>query len=214
MNHNLNLMPFQDEPFNGDPFVENIVLTLKKIFDIKLAIETGTCLGGTTCFLAENFELVRSIEANPDYAAIAINKLQSMGSRSANCGVHIGKSEDLLPIVLDGIQPDGYVFFFLDAHWGPSCPLLQELETIAYKSKVHGFVPIIAIHDFKVPDSPSLGYDSFNFQDFELGWIKPYIDNIYNQPHLFEWNHFYNDDSRSAGAKRGVIYIVPKQRHV
>lgn len=212
MNHNLNLMPFQDEPFNGDPFIENTVLNLKKMFQIKLAIETGTCLGGTTKFLAENFETAHSIEANPDYAAVAIERLQRSGI--GNCHVHIGKSEDMLPIILDQLEPEGYVFFFLDAHWGSICPLKDELDIISCSSKIHGFVPVLAIHDMKVPDSPSLGFDQHNGQDFEIDWLSPEIDKIYNRPELFEWTHFHNDDRRSAGAKRGIVYIVPKQYEV
>jgi hypothetical protein len=38
------LMPFQDEPFNGDPYVQVEFLNLKDRFSVMNVIETGSCL--------------------------------------------------------------------------------------------------------------------------------------------------------------------------
>ena len=43
-----NLMPFQDLPFNGDFQTETEFLKLRDKFNIKIAIETGSCLFTTS----------------------------------------------------------------------------------------------------------------------------------------------------------------------
>ena len=65
------LMPHQLEPFNGDSFICDEVLKLKNQFDIKKVIETGTCFGGTTVFLAKNFQKVHTVEYSEQYYVIA-----------------------------------------------------------------------------------------------------------------------------------------------
>ena len=65
------LMPHQMEPFNGDIFIEQEFLKLKEQFKIDTAVETGTCFGSTTKFLAKHFKKVVSIEISPGYLEIA-----------------------------------------------------------------------------------------------------------------------------------------------
>lgn len=187
------LMPYQDKPFNADVFIEQEFIALRDRFNITTAIETGTCLGYTTLWLAKNFEKVYTIELNKQYCDLARAKFLQYPNITS---IH-GNSED----ILRHLRIDGQALFFLDAHWGNNCPLLGELYAI---SKMN-IKPVIAIHDFFVPDS-SLGYDAFKGQIFNLLWITKQLNYIYG---VSKWNHHYNSDEKAEGARRGIIYIYP-----
>lgn len=200
-----NLMPFQDAPFNGDEFIEQEFLKLKHRFDIEAAVETGTCLGSTTLFLANNFEKVFTVEINKEYLRIALQKFIS----HKNINTYLGDSPTILSTELSKLS--NKTIFFLDAHYLAAkdnrvethCPLLDELAAIANA----GLKPIITIHDMKVPGEPQLGFDFFSGQPFTLEWIRPELDSIYG---VGSYEYYYNSDEKSQGAKRGIIYITPK----
>lgn len=187
-----NLMPFQNEPFNGDRYIEQEFLKLKARFNIRNAVETGTCLGSTTIFLSNNFEKVYTIEISRSFLNIARQKFIS----HKNIEVFEGDSVEVLSNNLNHLNDQ--TIYFLDAHWLDNCPLKNELCAIK------GRKPVIVIHDFYVPGS-SLGYDSYNGQPFTFEWLKPQIDAIYDG-----YEYYYNTDEKSEGAKRGVLYITPK----
>lgn len=100
---------------------------------------------------------------------------------------------------IDDTQP----LIFLDAHWYKN-PLLSELHAIA----THGIKPVIAIHDFKVPDHPELGYDVYAKQNitYDFAYIKESIENIYGKD-----GYEYHYNSEATGDKRGCIFIYPKE---
>jgi len=183
-------------PFNGDNFIANNFLKLKEKFNIENAVETGTFEGGTTIFLAQNFKNVFSIECDEP----SFKKAES-NIKNANVNVNLifGKSEEVLPSILNTISNN--TIFYLDAHWYNDCPLKNELQLI----KKFNLKPIIAIHDFLVPDSKKLGYDVYNGQSFTYEWLKEELDAIYDK----KYNYFYNNDIDSEGAMRGIIYIFP-----
>lgn len=200
-----NIMPFQLEPFNGDTFVQDNFLKLRDKYHIKTIVETGTAFGGTTKFLCENFEEVYSVEVNKKYYDIAEQRLCEF----KNLGLINADSSNALHSIVDfiiSINYDKSVLFFLDAHWENKCPLIEELNAISKLNK-SGINPIIVIHDFKVPNEPQLGYDSYNGQEFTFKWIKPHLDNIYG---IDNYTYFYNTNETSTQVKRGVIYIEPK----
>ena len=188
------LMPFQDKPFNGDTFICNEFLNLKHKFNLKTAIETGSCVYSTTKWLGLNFKEVFTVEVNKDFAVWGRDKIEGM----PHVGAFIQDSVEFLK----ALPPKENAIFFLDAHWGDFCPLLSELEVIAkYKN------PVIAIHDFKVPNEPTLGYDNINGQAFEFDWIKPSLEAIYG---VDGYDYYYNSNEKSTEIKRGIIYITPK----
>lgn len=191
-----NLMPFQNEAFNGDNFIEQEFLKLKHRFDIETAVETGTCLGSTTLFLSNNFKIVHTIEINQSYLKIAKQKFISR----SNITAHLGDSSKILRPILSGV--DNKTILFLDAHWNQHCPLKDELRQILWSS----LRPVIAIHDFQVPGT-SLGFDSYGGQPFNIEWIRQELDSIYGAK---SYEYYYNSDEQSEGAKRGVVYIMPK----
>lgn len=191
------LMPHQEIAFNGDEYICLEFIKLKDRFQIATAIETGSAVGGTTNWLAGNFEKVYSIEINETYLEFAKQRCSS----HSNIVFYKGDSPRVLSYTLNRVGDR--TIYFLDAHWQKDCPLKKELAAIAKA----GIKPVIAIHDFKVPGT-SLGFDSYNGQPFTIEWIAQDLDSIYGAD---DYEYYYNSDEMSGGAKRGIIYITPKQ---
>lgn len=193
------LMPYQMFPWNGDHHLAAEVLRLKEAHGLTMAIETGTCLGSTTMWLAENFlERVITMEINLDFISIAERRSQMVSLYHEQW---IGDSALMMPAVVDILNDlNSSAFMFLDAHWNQYCPLLHELAAIS-KSKVK---PCILIHDFFVPGT-DFGYDKMpDGKPFNLELIQGHLDRIYGKG---KWKHNY--PTEVAGARRGWISIEP-----
>lgn len=195
----MNLMPFQEEPFNGDTFICEEFLKLKQIHSITTAIETGSCLYSTTKWLGENFDKVLTVEVNKEFADHGSEKIKHL----LNVGAFIDDSVLFLHKTLPDIPTDESVILFLDAHWNDNCPLLQELSAINLLNTKKP--PVIAIHDFYT-GNPELGFDSYGGQPFVWDWISPYIQVLENKFGCY-YHHFFN--TQATGAKRGIVYIQP-----
>lgn len=185
--------------FEGDSFIKAEIQKLIDKFEITRIIETGTYLGGTTRQFAQMVKTVTTIELNDEH----FNKASENLKECKNVFIHKGSSPEFLKAFLAGKFASGIddnLLFFLDAHWGNYCPLLDELKIIAeFKLK-----PVIVIHDFKVPNRPDLGFDSYNGQDLDYNYIHASLMAIYGEK---DFNFHYNTEAE--GAKRGVIYIYP-----
>lgn len=184
--------------FEGDAFLQPIFESLVKKHKVSAIIETGTYLGSTTLKFAEIADIVFTIEYNAEYYNKAKKKIDKSGK---NIVQYFGSSARALPMVIDNTSQHENRLFFLDAHWGDNNPLLEELAAIAKA----GLKPVIAIHDFKVPDRLDLGFDSYGGQDYTWEWIAASIEQIYGKD---GYSYFYNNEA--TGAKRGVIFIEPK----
>lgn len=191
------LMPKQDQPFNGDHFVAEEFLKLKEKFKVDRAIELGTCVGGTTKWLGENFDVVQTIEINGTFQDFAKQRC----NRLTNIDFYLGSTVDKLAEVLacEGWKSE---LIFIDSHWN-TLPIFDELKII----KASGLKPVIAIHDFLVPNEPKLGFDSYEGVDISFVNIKSYIDDIYGED---GYDYHYNTDATSTEIKRGLIFIYPK----
>lgn len=193
------LMQNQNGALNEDVIAQKEFLFVKDKYNLKYAVETGTCLGYTTQFLSENYDIVHTIEIAPNFKEIAFeNRLKNL----QNVKMYEGSSSNMLINMINDLPSKDGIFIFLDAHWGQNCPLKDELNQIA-KANVK---PCIAIHDFVVPNNPELGFDSIDGQPFNYEWLKENIDSIYGEE---GYEYYYN--SESVGAKRGIIYINPKK---
>lgn len=184
--------------FEGDRHLGDEIKRLVDEYIVDWIVETGTYLGNTTLKLAEMSQYVHvcTVESNIGYYTEASMKfvgknITSFHADSADCLAR------LLPIIS---QKSSRTLFFLDAHWGPHNPLLRELELIAQLD----VNPVIVIHDFKVPDHPELGFDSYGGQDYDWAWIENSINQIYG-PNGFAYHY----NSIAEVAKRGVIFIEP-----
>lgn len=182
--------------YEGDSFIGLEIGKLVTKFQVEEIIETGTFIGSTTKRLLE-FAPVRSVEIVYRNYQQAVNNLEN--EQQDRLILAFGNSVTLLKEWLPKIK-DKSLLFFLDAHWHDYCPLLDEMKTIAE----NGIKPVIVIHDFKVPERPDLGFDSYKGQDFTFSYIKDAIELIYgHQGYAFHYNE------QAEGAKRGVIYIYP-----
>jgi hypothetical protein len=190
-------MPFQELPFNGDTFVCNEFLKLKELYNLNVAVETGSCLYSTTKWLGENFEKVHTVEINAEYAKAGVEKVLAMPNVKPEINDSVTYLKNLQLAETDR------AIFFLDAHWGQNCPLIEEMDAIAnMKLK---YPPIIVIHDFFTGDA-NLGWDEYNGQRFDYDWIEPKVSKMQSAyGHLYR--HYFN--MQAEGAKRGVIYLVP-----
>ena len=185
--------------FEGDTHLKESIQKLITDYNIKTVVETGTFKGSTTVQFANMVDKVYTTEVNPEYYKEAVGKFTENGK--TNIFHNLGSSVVVLPKILPEIPQPQTLLFFLDAHWGPNNPLLEELQIITdYKLK-----PVIVIHDFKVPGHPELGFDTYGGQDYDWDWIKDKIENIYGKE---SYTVTYND--KAVGMKRGVIFITPK----
>jgi hypothetical protein len=182
----------QDKPFAGDTYMERDFLALKQRFGIRTVIETGTCYGSTALWFADHFMKVITCESQDATYRIARERLAPCN----NVELRHGASQHELPNMIG--NSEGPILFFLDAHFETFCPLLDELKAIANS----GLKPVIAIHDFKVPDRPDLGFDTWGGQEFTLSWIHPHLEAIYGR-----YDYHYNNEA--TGQRRGIIYVYP-----
>jgi len=184
-----NLMPFQDEPFNGDTHLQDLFIRLRDTHNIKHVIELGTCLGSTTLWLSMNFERVSTVEINKEFLAEAQHKFEG----KTNIDSYLGDSRAVLPLLLDS----ECALIFIDSHWGANVPLRDELAIIADNNSNN----VIVIHDFQVPDR-DFGYDTYPDVIFNWNYISDLINLIYDYPKV-SYNRL------ATGAMRGVIVIEP-----
>ena len=183
--------------FENDSFAKEKMKAIITGNKIKTVIETGTYLGSTTKHFSAWTKQVHTIEVKESHFNTSLKALEDC----LNVKSHLGNSPEVLDRILSKINKKELLFFFLDAHWEAFNPLLDELKVIAK----HGFKPIIAIHDFKVPGHPEFGYDTYRGIVYERAWIEPSLINIYGKDgYSIEYN------SQATGAKRGIIYIMPK----
>lgn len=183
--------------FESDEIAAQRVKKLLQDFNVDLAVELGTYLGGTARRLAMMCQTVVTIEINIDHYARAAKTLEPCH----NVALLFGSTVDVLPILLRGLIHKS-LLFWVDSHWEANNPLLQELAIIAE----HKIKPVLCIHDFKVLGHPELGFDTYKDIVYEWSWIKPSIEMIYGvDGYEIEYN------SLAEGAKRGIVYITPKR---
>lgn len=186
------------EAFNRDTVVADTVVQLVKDLNIDCIVETGTHIGKTTAFLAEEFPSlsVYTVEVKFETFLMAERNLKRIGNVKQFCGSSEKILEQLLP-TLSGKR----ILFYLDAHWEDYWPLLDELKEIA---KTHQDSCCIVIDDFNVPNR-SFKYDSYKNQPLDLQFIHKDIKTIYTSPFSF-----FNDRTTRNPVAVGKIYCIPE----
>lgn len=180
--------------FNGDSHIARKIALLVRFYNVSTIIETGTLYGDTTRALALLAPKVITIEIDPSHTRIAQKNCHHL----SNVEFLVGNSPEVLQRILPLSTP---TLFYLDAHWGAYCPLIDELKVIA----AAGMRPVIAIHDFLVPGKP-FGFDTYSGQPYTLEWVRPSLQEIFG-PEGFRYHY----NTVADGANRGVIYIEPKR---
>jgi FkbM family methyltransferase len=111
---------------------EELILFLKRKFDLEDFVETGTFQGASAAWASRHFKRVFTIEANEALWRAARARHASL----ANTQFMLGTSPEQLTMLLPNLSRP---LFWLDAHWcGPhtagetaECPLLDEIAAIA-----------------------------------------------------------------------------------
>jgi hypothetical protein len=101
--------------------------------NVRVLVETGTCLGEMARKCSKYFKQIWTIELSETLAAEAAKRL----GKRRNVRVLRGESSGLLPQILTAIREP--VVFWLDAHYSggvtakgaTECPLVRELQIIA-----------------------------------------------------------------------------------
>ena len=195
------LMPFQELPFNGDTFVCKEFLKIKEQLDITVCVETGSCMYSTTQWMGQNFDRVHTVELNAEYAKHGVHKVNGM----SNVHPEINDSVVFLKELMSRLDKQDRVLYFLDAHWGHHCPLIEELDVMISSPTV--LPPVIAIHDWYTGDE-RFGWDEYNGQLFEYKWIEPKIKEL-EKAHGCIYTHYFNTEAENG--MRGLIYLIPKK---
>ena len=185
------IMNQHKDPFNGDSVLQGSIFSIIKSFDIQTVVETGSFTGSTSQWFSEHVDAVYGFETNPKYLKIA-------EERAPRVELILGDSAIDLPNLLSSYVR-GPVLFYLDAHWGESWPILDELRAIG-KSRLAG-QSIIVIHDYQTGD---LGYDSFMGQPLNEEYLKPVINDHFSNARLFS-----NKDA--VGLRRGTLFIIGEE---
>lgn len=169
------------KPFNSDLEFTQLAQEFIHNYRFQTAIETGTYRGSTTRWLAKEIGYVYTIETDE------IMYMNVDLSRNINIEHIYGKSETILPSILAKIPSDEKVFIYLDAHWGDSWPILDELRAIR-ESKVKCMV---VIDDMLVPNRPDIQFDSFKGLPLSIQYLTPVISHFHNISMYIPSNNTY-----------------------
>jgi hypothetical protein len=139
--------------WHKDTKLEAFVLDL--INDVKpdRIVETGTHMGWSTMWFADNFPTTKifTVEVDADF-------YKRSGENLAVYGDRVVRAHDSSPNFLAKIQPElqqGLTLFWLDAHWWPPVPLREECAEVAKLDKY-----VCLLDDFSVWE-PDFSGDTF-----------------------------------------------------
>lgn len=103
-----------------------LVKDLATFNDCNTLIETGTAMGDMVLSCVDIFELIYTIEMDPEYFKVAQERL----SRFGHANVVLGNSAEMLAEVIDSIDGEYKPLFYLDAHYsGPNTARWEESDT-------------------------------------------------------------------------------------
>lgn len=144
---------------------------LKEKWEIETIVETGTYLGDTTYWFADNFKYVNSIELNPEFLNKAMEKC-----KSKDIGFYLGYSVEYLPRIINNSQ--GRILFYLDS--SPDF-ILGELKMIASSN----IPPILVLHNYydleKISISLNRIYKEYTYY-FNDKMVGDKIQTLYIEP--------------------------------
>ena len=158
-------------PFNFDIHKAFDFCSIIDNSEIDLIVETGCNVGDTTEFLASRYldKKIVVCDVDPIYINLAKIRLQ----KYKNVEIYEVSSEYLI----NQINQEKNVLFYLDAHWNDYHPLEDELKSIK-----RGYV---MIDDFNIGCS-NFEYDTYQ-KKIDINILKPFTDEIYINNPLFEY---------------------------
>ena len=187
-------------PFNGQRRRQDLFLSVIHTCQPAAIIETGTCTGASTEFMAKVAKLpVYSVEVNLRYLGFAKMRLR----KYRNVQLSSGDSREFLKkfITGDAARYMGCpLLFYLDAHWGEDLPLSDEL-LIIFSSFGRA---IVMIDDFQVPGDAGYGYDDYGFgRALNREYIAPRVKQ-------FQLAEFYptTPSTAESSIRRGCVVLA------
>lgn len=147
------------EPLNGQAIRRRTFEHLVGRFCPDALVETGTFLGFTTHYLADQGVPVYTVEHSPGYFHLSRASLRGLG----NVRMILGDSAAALR-ALSRQRPFERPLLYLDAHWTERLPLAEELECIGQTWEE----ALVMIDDFRVPGQPGYGFDTYGGTALEL----------------------------------------------
>ncbi len=127
---------------------KELVMHLKRIFNVETFVETGTFKGKTTTWASTQFKNVYTVEFSESLFKDVVKNL----SKYSNIKCFFGSSPARLPEILNQLKAPA--IFWLDAHWcggstygaGDECPLMEEIELVISQKHQH----IIMVDDARL----------------------------------------------------------------
>ena len=192
--------------FNGDHLIWIEFTNLINKYNVNVIVETGTYKAQSTVDFATLGLVVHTTESRVPFYNEALSAIQSVKNPEL-IFPHFGDSPKILEEIIPPLAGSGQrIIFFLDAHWYNDNCLERELNVLA-NIDFQDVMPIILIHDIKVPDHPEYGFDLYKDRPISLEWIGPILDRIYG---VANFKHWYNTGiSEKATHNRGCVFIVP-----
>jgi hypothetical protein len=181
-------------PYSGCKYSKRVVEALIKAANVRNFVETGTFLGHTTRDVATTFPHLNIHTVELVFSTFKKNEDSFKNFKNIKA-VNGDSCKFLKDLTLD----DGPTLYYLDAHWGDSHPLREELAIIRDRAIGN---EIIVIDDFQVPNRP-FGYDwTPSGQVYNLEWIDGILGD--------DWVHFYKDQQDNDERATGQIFIFHK----
>ena len=164
---------------------------------IEAVVETGLNDGQSTLAFCKIAPKVYGIDYDPACVNCTINRLKEAGV--TNGEVLLGNSPDVLRDLMPRINPSN-TLFFLDAHWGGECPILEEIAAIPRDQGV------LVFHDFQVPGK-DFGWDHMLIK----GQYFP-LNYDFLRPSLIDWSPTHEIEYAKAvsASSRGFAFVYPK----
>lgn len=188
--------------WNENPHFAQVALSWFQKFGIRNAVETGTYMGHTCAWLADNLPgQVHSVELMPELFKAAQERFKD----NQRVKLWQGNSKDVMPQLLSQLAEVSLspLFVLLDAHAG-NCywPILDELRAIG-ESKFRNNC-LIVIDDFQVPGHPEFGFDEYNGQALNFQFVEKEL-----RAALPDLAFEYYGPPENIGIRRGKLVAFP-----
>ncbi|GGW61029.1 hypothetical protein ACIP4U_08165 [Streptomyces caelestis] len=187
---------YQSRPaLNGQRFRQEMFRSLLQELQPDAVFESGTYRGATTQFLWHvSGRPVYTVEKDPALARLATRRFRDVTE------IRVMKSDSrkaLQSLRENSSFPKSRIFFYLDAHWEEDLPLREEVAIIT-----EGWTDsLILIDDFKVPDDPGYGFDTYAGTQLSI----EYLGDAVGAYQVF-WPNC--PSSEETGARRGCVLLA------
>ncbi|MFE9773384.1 hypothetical protein ACFYOV_17210 [Streptomyces sp. NPDC005931] len=180
---------------NGQRFRQTMCRSLLQELQPDAVFESGTYRGATTQFLWHvSGSPVYTAEKDPAFARLAARRFRDVPDVSV---IRSDSRKALQRLRTTSSFPKSRVFFYLDAHWEQDLPLREEVAIVT-----GGWTDsLILIDDFKVPDDPGYGFDTYAGTELSIAYLGDAV-----RDYAIFWP---NCPSREeTGARRGCVLLA------